>query len=182
MATLTADQNSLHPTAQTVDFGALARLGLAAVLPLAAFGGVNVAGEAFGLQPYFFSPAGLPGWAGAAIHLTLLFFVGLAVGLAANRNRSILPWGITLIAAMIAFPFPAAALNSLALALVMTLVMLIAIASSIRIAQSSSLAGWLMVPVLIWIGFGAALGLAVAAAWSPPFALITTQNAAPPAP
>jgi hypothetical protein len=181
MATFTADQKSLHPTAHAVDFGALARLGLAAILPLAAFGGVNVLGEAVGMQPYFFSPAGLPGWAGAAIHLALLFLVGLAVGLAAESNRSVLPWGVALVAAMIAFPFPAAALDSLALALVMTSVMLIALAASLRIAQSSSLGGWLMVPVLIWIGFGAALGLAVAAAWSPPFALITAQNPAPPA-
>ena len=179
MATFTADHSSIHKTAHAVDFGALTRLGLIAVLPLAAFGGVNVLGEAVGLQPYFFSPAGLPGWAGAAIHLALLFFVGLAIGLAADKNRAVLPWGIALVAAMIAFPFPAAALDSLALALVMTLVMLIAIATSIRIAQASRLGGWLMVPVLIWIGFGAALGLAVAAAWSPPFALITTQTPAP---
>lgn len=179
MATFTADHNSINKTAHAVDFGALARFGLIAVLPLAAFGGVNALGEVVGLQPYFFSPAGLPGWAGAVIHLTLLFLVGLAIGLAADENRAVLPWGIALVATMIAFPFPAAALDSLALALVMTLVMLIAIATSIRIAQSSRLGGWLMVPVLIWIGFGAALGLAVAAAWSPPFALITTQTPAP---
>lgn len=182
MATFTADHNSLHQTANAVDFGALARLGLAAVLPLAAFGGVNFLGEAMGVNPYFFAPAGLPGWAGAAIHLTLLLLVGLAIGFAVNDNRAVLPWGIALVVAMVAFPFPAAALDSLALALMMTVVMLIALATSLRIAASSRLGGWLMVPVLIWIGFGAALGLAIAAAWSPPFALITTQNPAPPAP
>lgn len=180
MATIiTAKDNSLHPATHAVDFGTLARLALAAVLPLAAFGAVNVLAEAAGLQPHFFSPAGLPGWAGAAIHLALLFFVGLAIGLGANKNSSVLPWGVALVVAMVAFPFPAAALDSLALALVMTSVMLLALATSMRIARASSLGGWLMVPVLVWIGFGAALGLAVAAAWSPPFALITAQNPAP---
>lgn len=179
MATITAQPSNLHSTAHAVDFGALARPTLAAILPLAAFGAVNFMAEAIGLQPYFFSPVGLPGWAGAAIHLVLLFLVGLAIGLAANKNRTVLPWGIALVAAMIAFPFPAAALDSLALALVMTTVMLLALATSLRIAASSRLGGWLMVPVLVWIGFGAALGLAVAAAWSPPFALITAQNPAP---
>lgn len=179
MATITAQQSNLHSAGHAVDFGALARLMLAAILPLAAFGAVNFMAEAIGLQPYFFSPVGLPGWAGAAIHLVLLFLVGLAIGLAANQNRSILPWGIALVAAMIAFPFPAAALDSLALALVMTTVLLLALATGLRIAAASRLGGWLMVPVLVWIGFGAALGLAVAAAWSPPFALITAQNPAP---
>lgn len=179
MATITAKENNLHLVASVVDFGALARLTLSAVLPLAAFGGVNFVAEAAGLQPYFFSPAGLPGWAGAAIHLVLLFSVGLAIGLAANKNRDVLPWGIALVAAMIAFPFPAAALDSLALALVMTTVLLLALATSIRVASASRLGGWLMLPVLVWIGFGAALGLAVAAAWSPPFALITAQNPPP---
>ncbi|KFL29191.1 hypothetical protein JP75_22710 [Devosia riboflavina] len=179
MATITAQQSNFHSTAHAMDFGALARPMLSAVLPLAAFGAVNFMAEAMGLQPYFFSPVGLPGWAGAAIHLVLLFLVGLAIGLAANKNRTVLPWGIALVAAMIAFPFPAAALDSLALALVMTTVMLLALATSLRITASSRLGGWLMVPVLVWIGFGAALGLAVAAAWSPPFALITAQNPAP---
>ncbi|WP_449394185.1 tryptophan-rich sensory protein [Devosia riboflavina] len=179
MATITAKETSLHPTINSVDFGALARLALSAVLPLAAFGGVNFVADAAGLQPYFFSPAGLPGWAGAAIHLVLLFTLGLAIGLAASKSRTVLPWGIALVAAMIAFPFPAAALDSLALALVMTGVLLLALATSVRIAAVSSLGGWLMVPVLVWVGFGAALGLAVAAAWSPPFALITAQNAPP---
>lgn len=179
MATIIAQQSNVHPTVHAVDFGALVRPVLSAVLPLAAFGAVNFLGEAIGLRPYFFSPVGLPGWAGAAIHLFLLFLVGLAIGVAANKSRGVLPWGIALVAAMIAFPFPAAALDSLALALVMTTVMLLALATSLRIAASSRLGGWLMVPVLVWIGFGAALGLAVAAAWSPPFALITAQNPAP---
>jgi len=179
MATLTAKENSLHPTAHAVDFGALARLALSAVLPLAAFGAANFLAEAAGLQPHFFSPAGLPGWAGAAIHLVLLFSVGLAIGLAASKNGNVLPWGIALVAAMITFPFPAAALDSLALALVMTTVLLLALATSLRVATASRLGGWLMLPVLVWVGFGAALGLAVAAAWSPPFALINAQNPAP---
>ncbi|WP_162249171.1 tryptophan-rich sensory protein [Devosia sp. Root685] len=179
MATTTAKENSFHPIAHTLDLGAVAQLALAATLPLAAFGAANFLGEAVGLQPHFFSPAGLPGWAGAAMHLVLLFLVGLAIGLATKQNRAVLPWGIALVIAMIAFPFPAAALDSLGLALVMAGVLLLAIATGLRVAAASSLGGWLMLPALVWIGFGAALGLAIAAAWSPPFALITAQN--PPA-
>jgi hypothetical protein len=36
-----------------------------------------------------------------------------------------------------------------------------------------------MIPMLGWIGFGAVLGLAISAAWAPPFALVTAQNPAP---
>lgn len=179
MATITAKENSVRPTLHAFDFGAVAQLALAAMLPLAAFGATNFLAEAAGLQPHFFSPAGLPGWVGAAIHLVLLFSTGLAIGLAARKNRNVLPWGIALVMAMIAFPFPAAALDSVSLAMVMASVLLLAIATGLRVAAASSLGGWLMLPVLAWIGFGAALGLAMAAAWSPPFALITAQNPAP---
>ncbi|MBN9335087.1 hypothetical protein [Devosia sp.] len=177
MATITAHENTLHPA--TVDFGAWARLALAAVLPLAAFSLLNFLCERAGVEPRFFSPAGLPGWAGAAIHLVMLFSTGLAIGLAAGKSRSILPWGIALILAMIAFPFGAAPLDSMTLALMMASIVLLAIATGLRVANLSPIGGWLMLPTLIWIGFGAALGLAMAAAWSPPFALITTQNPAP---
>ncbi len=179
MATITAKQFDLHHTAPLIDFGALVRLALATILPLAAFGAVNLMGETINLQPHFFSPAGRPGEAGAAIHIILLATIGLALGLAMGTSRAVLPWGVALLVGMIGFPFLATSLDSLALALLMTSVLFLALATSLRVAAASRLGGWLMLPTLIWLGFAAALGLAVAAAWSPPFALITAQNPAP---
>lgn len=179
MATIAAHENTLHPTTSSVHFGVWARLALVAVLPLAAFSLVNFLCERVGIEPRFFSPAGLPGWAGAAIHLVLLFSTGLAIGIAAGKSRGILPWGIALILAMIVFPFIAAPLDSMTLALMMAGIVLLAIATGLRVANLSRIGGWLMLPTLVWLGFGAALGLAMAAAWSPPFALITSQNPAP---
>lgn len=179
MATFTASETSLHPTASLAGFGALARLAFYAALPLAAFSAVNVMAEAAGVEARFFSPAGLPGWAGAGIHLAMLFSIGLALALVGARSAGTLAWGVALLAGIIAFPFAAAPLNSLTLALMMAAILLLALATAIRISKVSRLGGWLMVPALCWFGFAAALGLAVAAAWSPPFALITAQNPAP---
>ena len=179
MATITAHQQTIRPTSSKVDYGAVARLALAAVLPLAAFSAVNAMAEAAGIEPRFFAPANLPGWAGAVLHLALLFSMGLAIGLAAGKSKTILAWGVALVAAVITFPFIAAPLDSLALALMMAAILLLTIATAIRVAALSRLGGWLMLPSLLWLGFGAALGLAMAAAWSPPFALITAQNPTP---
>lgn len=175
MATITAHEKILHPATSLAGF---ARLALAAALPLAAFSAVNFLAEASGIEPRFFSPAGLPGWAGAILHFVVLFSIGLAIGLAVAKGGKVLPWGLALLAAIIAFPFFAAPLDSLTLALIMATVFLLALATAIRVAEVSRLGGWLMVPALCWLGFAAALGLAVAAAWSPPFALITAQNPA----
>lgn len=182
MATLTAEQTFQTSAKPARGFGAFARFALCAVAPLAAFGGVNLVAEALGYMPLFFSPLGLPGWFGAAIHLVILFSLGLALGLVAEKGRrgaNVARWLAPLMAAVILFPFFAAPLDSLSLALMMTSVMILALATSLRVARISRLGGWLMVPSLIWLGFGAALGLAIAAAWSPPFALVTAQQ--PPA-
>ena len=182
MATITAHHETLPQTQSKFAFGEYARLALFSAMPLAAFGGANFVAEAMGAQPLFFSPGGLPGWLGAALHLALLFTIGLSLGLAyatGRRGRKIMPWGIALVIGMVAFPFFAGWLDAFALALVMTFVLLIGFATSLRIARVSRLGGWLMLPTLFWVGFGAVLGLAVAAAWSPPFALITAQNTAP---
>lgn len=176
MATITAHDKILRPAASLAGF---ARLALAAALPLAAFSAVNFLAQAIGIEPRFFSPAGLPGWAGAAIHLAVLFSIGLAIGLAEAKGGKVLPWGVALLLAVIIFPFFAAPLDSLTLALVMACVLLLTLATAIRVASVSRLGGWLMVPALCWLGFAAALGLAIATAWSPPFALITAQNPAP---
>jgi len=182
MATITAQQDTLHPTHSKLALGSLARLALITALPLAAFGGTNFAAEAAGLQPLFFSPGGLPGWAGASLHLVLLFTIGLALALTyetGRRGRKVMPWGVAFVAGMIVFPFVAGYIDAFALALVMTGVLILGLATGLRIAKVSRAGSWLMIPSLLWVGFGAVLGLAVAAAWSPPFALITAQNTAP---
>ncbi|MDV3252806.1 tryptophan-rich sensory protein [Devosia sp. BK] len=182
MATLTAQNTTLAPTAHKAEIGNVARPVLSALLPLAGFGAANFMAESLGVMPLFFSPAGLPGWVGAGIHLVALAMAGLGIGIAYGqglRGRKALPWGTALIIGMIAFPFFAAPLDSLQLALVMTGVMMLGLATSIRVARVSRLGGWLMIPMLGWIGFGAVLGLAISAAWAPPFALVTAQNPAP---
>lgn len=184
MATLTARNATLQSTAHKASVGHFARPVFATLLPLAGFGAANFLAESSGVMPLFFSPAGLPGWAGAAIHLIALALTGLGIGLAYEkglRGRKALPWGVALIIGMIAFPFFAAPLDSLQLALVMTGVMMLGLATAIRVARVSRLGGWLMIPMLGWIGFGAVLGLAISAAWAPPFALVTAQNPAAPA-
>jgi tryptophan-rich sensory protein len=183
MATITAQHEIVHSDTPKASFGAWASLGLFTLLPLAAFSGANFAADAIGTMPLFFSPAGLPGWAGAAIHLVMLASIGLALGLTYAKGvhgRKILPWGVALVLAMVIFPYFAPQLDSFALALVMTSVLLLGMATSIRVARVSSAAGWVMLPSLLWLGFGAALGLAVAAAWSPPFALTNAQSSAAP--
>ncbi|KKB77139.1 hypothetical protein VW35_15560 [Devosia soli] len=181
MATLTATELHNVQSKPKLGFATFGRTALFALAPLAAFGGVNLAAESLGLMPLFFSPLGLPGWVGAGFHLALIFSIGISMGLVAHKGRRgaiALRWSAALVAAMIAFPFFAAPLDSMTLALVMTGVLLLALATAIRMTRISGMAGWFMLPVIGWIGFGAALGLAVAAAWAPPFALINAQQPA----
>lgn len=158
----------------------LALLAIAAGLPLGLFGLANLAGESLGLMPLFFAPFGLPGWVGAILHLSLLPLCGIAAQLAARHGgyRST-GWSGALILALIVFPFLAPALDSLQLSLLATSLLLLAGATTWRLARLSPLAGLVMVPLLIWLGISAALGLALAASWSPPFALMQ-GNGLPP--
>lgn len=162
-------------------------IGLRATLPVFAgaalapglFGLVNLGAEALGVMPLYFAPFGLPGWAGAAAHLAQLALLGAAYGalipLAARRARI---WLALLILLYIALPFLTAPLDSLQLSLVCTIVLLLGLATLRRAGEASPLAGWLLVPMLAIVGFSAAMGLVLTAAYSPPFALIQTQNPA----
>jgi tryptophan-rich sensory protein len=182
MATILTKSIAEHSSRHSVSVGSLARFALISLLPLAAFGAVNYAGEAMRILPLFFSPVGMPGWAGAAIHLAVLLSIGVALALAAQSGRSMTAltiWGTAYVAGVIAYPFLAPVLDSLGLALTLTVVLVLGLATSIRITKHSAAAGWLMLPALGWLGFGAVLGLAVAAAWSPPFALVNAQHPAP---
>lgn len=182
MATTLTKSITERPSRHLVSIGSLARFALISLLPLAAFGAVNYVGEAMRILPLFFSPVGMPGWAGAAIHLAVLLSIGVALALAARSGRrmtNLSLWATAYVAGVIAYPFMAPGLDSLGLALTMTMVLVLGLATSIRIARHSTAAGWLMLPALGWLGFGAVLGLAVAAAWSPPFALVNAQQPAP---
>lgn len=159
--------------------GALTMLACAALAP-GLFGLVNLGAEAFGILPLFFAPFGLPGWAGGALHLSQLALLGAAFGalipVAAPQARN---WLAVLIAAYIALPFITAPLDSLQLSLVCTALLLIGLATIRRVGEVSPLAGWLMTPMLAIVGFSAAMGLVLTAAYTPPFALIQGHNPAP---
>jgi hypothetical protein len=155
--------------------------GGAAIAP-GLFGLVNLGAEAFGVFPLFFAPFGLPGWSGGAIHLAQLALLGAAFGalmpLAATRARI---WLAVMIAAYIALPFLTAPLDSLQLSILCTTLLLLGLATIRRVGEASALAGWLMTPMLAIVGFSAAMGLVLTAAYTPPFALVQGQDAPPPA-
>jgi len=150
---------------------------VSAALAAGLFGLVHLGLTAFGLLPFFFAPFGLPHWAGSAIHLAQLALLGAAFGallpVAARPARF---WLAGLIAAYIALPFVAATLDSLQLSLVCTFVLLLGLATLRRVGAQSKLAGWLMTPMLAIVGVSAAMGLTLAAAYTPPFALVQGQN------
>ncbi|MBE7733112.1 hypothetical protein [Devosia faecipullorum] len=162
-----------------------AGIGMRAALPAFAgaalapglFGLVNLGAEALGVMPLYFAPFGLPGWLGAAAHLAQLALLGAAYGvlvpLAARRARI---WLAVLTLIYVALPFLTAPLDSLQLSLFCTAVLLVGLATLRRAGEASSLAGWLLTPMLAIVGFSAAMGLVLTAAYTPPFALIQGQN------
>ena len=161
-----------------------ARLLACTLAPLAAFGFANFLAESANVVPQFFSPLEMPGWGGAIIHLALLACVGLAYGLLRGGTQTVRGtrfWVAGFAAALVAFPFLAGPMDAFSLAASATVVTLVGIAATVRASQVSPLAGVLLAPALIWMGLAAALGLAIASAWTPPFALVTAQQASLPA-
>jgi hypothetical protein len=164
-----------HPVRDAASF--LVAMGL----PLGIFGLVNLGAEAAGILPLFFAPFGLPGWVGAVGHLAQLSFLGIAFWAVtrATADRAPLFWLGAVTAAYIFLPFITPPLDSLQLSLVCSALFLLTLAGMIRIGRVSPLATWLMTPTLAIVGFSATMGLALAAAYSPPFALIQGQQPAP---
>ncbi|MHA6296960.1 hypothetical protein [Devosia sp. CAU 1758] len=150
-------------------------------LPMGAFGLVNLGAEQIGVLPLFFAPFGLPGWAGAIAHLVQLALLGGAFWAVTQhaKSRRARTWLAMLTAAYILLPFVTPPLDSLQLAMVCTALLLLALATARRAAAISPLAGWMMTPMLVVIGFSATMGLAIAAAYSPPFALMQGTEPAP---
>lgn len=151
-------------------------------LPVGLFGLANLAGEAMGILPLYFSPFGLPGWAGAIMHLAQLALLGSAYWALTQRDlhtRSRF-WLMAMIAAYIVLPFITPPLDSLQLSMLCTGLMLLAIATATRVGAISPLAGWLMAPMMGVLGLSSIMGLAISAAYAPPFALLQV-NQPPPA-
>jgi len=149
-------------------------------LPLGLFGLVNLGAEALGRYPLFFAPFGLPGWAGALLHLVMLVLLGAAFGLLAGprANRPARLWLAVLAAGLIGFPFLVAPLPALGLSAFSLLLALIGAAAMIRVAARSRAAALVLAPALLWLGVGALLGLAFTLAWTPPFGLVQSPQPA----
>ncbi|MFC3703796.1 hypothetical protein ACFOOL_03375 [Devosia honganensis] len=170
-----------RPRAGALDLRGAIVLLVAAFLPLGAFGLVNLGAEALGILPLFFAPFGLPGWMGAVAHLAQLCLLGAAFGLLPHEraSRAARLWLLVLVGCYIALPFVTPPLDSLQLSLVCTTLFLVGLAALRRVGAAAPGAGWLMTPMLLVLGFSATMGLAIAAAYSPPFALMQGQQAPP---
>jgi hypothetical protein len=151
---------------------------LSAALPLAVFVIANGLAELNGMLPLFFSPLGLPGWAGAVLHLGALPLFGAARWMVAGRGE---PgqragwWIVALMAGMIAFPFLVAPLDSLMLSLVAFALLVVGLGTMVRVAAVEPRAALVMMPGLVWMGISAFVGLSFVAAWSPPFAVTNSH-------
>lgn len=164
-----------HPVRDTLGFV------IAAGLPLGLFGLVNLGAETLGVLPLFFAPFGIPGWIGAVAHLVQLSFLGIAFWAVtrATPDRAPLVWLAALTAAYILLPYITPPLDSLQLSMACSALFLVTLAGLQRVAKVSALGAWLMTPTLAILGFSATMGLALAAAYSPPFALIQGQQPTP---
>jgi len=171
----------LPPKASLLDADRHDLLGLtlSAALPLAVFVIANGVGQITGNPPLFFSPFGLPGWFGAVMHLVTLPLFGAARWMVAERGeagRKAGWWLVALMLGMIAFPFVVLPLDSLALSMISMALLLLGIGTTLRVSSVSRQAGLVMAPGLAWMGLSAAMGLALVAAWAPPFAVTNVNN------
>ncbi len=182
--TIATAQTPFHPATQPVaspvDLSSALGFAIATLLPVGLFGLVSIGAEALGIVPYFFSPLGLIGWLGAALHLALLPLLGASLFFVA-RERETRPaiWLGALIAGLILFPFTIGPLDSLQLGMASTGLLLLTMATMVRVSAVSRPAAYLLTPALLWLGISATLGLALAAAWAPPFALTQVHDAPP---
>lgn len=179
MATTFID--TAHAAHHAHPFRDVASFAVAMGLPIGLFGLVNLGAESVGMLPLFFAPFGIAGWIGAAAHLAQLSFFGIAFWavLRATDDRRPLAWLAAVTGAYILLPFITPSLDSLQLSLICSTLFLVTLAGLQRVGKVSKLAGWLMTPTLAIVGFSATMGLALAAAYSPPFALMQGQQPAP---
>jgi hypothetical protein len=170
-----SQQTAAHPFRDAASFVVYAGL------PLGLFGLANLGAEALDILPLFFAPFGIPGWVGAVAHLAQLSLLGIAFWAVTRNTAERAPriWLAVLIGAYILLPFITPPLDSLQLSLITSALFLVTLAGMVRIGKASPLAAWLMAPTLGILGFSATMGLALAAAYAPPFALVQGQQPAP---
>lgn len=178
-----ATSMALSRTMAALDADRPSALGLvlSAALPLAVFVIANGIAQINGVLPLFFSPAGLPGWLGAGLHLVALPLFGIARWMVAGRGaagRNAGWWVVGLMAGAIAFPFIVAPLDAVMLSLVSMTLLVIGLGAMVRVGAVDRRAALVMAPAMAWMGFSAFVGLSFAAAWSPPFAVTNSQAAA----
>lgn len=170
-------------TASSLDVDRRDALGLvlSATLPLAVFVIANGIAELNGMLPLFFSPFGLPGWFGAAIHIGSLPLFGAARWMVTRHGaegHAAGWWIVALLAGMIVFPFIVTPLDSLQLSVVSFTLLMVGLGAIARAAAVSPRAALVMAPGLFWMGVSAFVGLTFAASWAPPFALTTAHSTA----
>lgn len=181
MATSRAISLPILPTHSVLDADRHDLLGLvlSAALPLAVLVIANGVAELSGVLPLFFSPFGLPGWVGGALHIGSLPLFGIARWMVADRGpagRVAGWWLVALIAGTIAFPFVVTPLDSLMLSIASMTLLLVGLSAAVRTATVSRRAALVMLPGLAWMGLSAFVGLSFVAGWSPPFALTQSGN------
>jgi hypothetical protein len=168
-----------HQSVLDADRHDLLGLVLSAALPLAVFVIANGVAELNGILPLFFSPFGLPGWLGGALHIGSQPLFGSARWMVADRGRRGRVagwWLVALMAGTIGFPFVVMPLDSLMLSLVAMTLLLVGLSAALRTAAVSNRAALVMLPGLAWMGFSAFVGLSFVAGWAPPFGLTNTNS------
>jgi tryptophan-rich sensory protein len=167
----------------TLDLGRseVSSLLFAAALPVLLFVGVNFAANYFGLLPLFFAPFGLSGWVAAALHIGSLPLFGIGAWLAWRTGRegqNAVAWTAALVLGTVAFPFAVPLLDSMMLSVASMALLLVGLSAAVRAAKATPVAGFIMLPGMLWLGFSAVLGLSLVASWAPPFGLTNSTQAA----
>jgi hypothetical protein len=179
MTDIGADHFHTHGLALPAERDILGAVG-SAVLPLALFIGLNALALHVGLMPSLPVPAFLSAGVGAAVFLLLYPTLGLAHWVAVRHGetgRRASFWALGLIVLLLAYPFAMAAAGVFAQAALTALLFLVGLGTSIRLFRVSPLAGLLVLPVLLWSGAGAFLGIAaISGGWTPPFGPTSEQS------
>lgn len=153
---------------------------LSAVLPFAVFVVFNGVAGFLGVQPMFFAPLGLPGWMGAALHLSSLPLLGVSRWMVVAHGAAGHRAGWWIVGTMVGvglFPYLVNPLNSLMLTLVSVMLVTVGLGAMVRAGAVEPKAALVMAPAMAWLGFSAFVGLSFAAAWAPPFAVTNSQSA-----
>jgi hypothetical protein len=152
---------------------------ISTVTPPALFIGLNGLAVQAGHSPALPVLAGFSDIAGVVVFFLLYPMLGLAHWVAlgsGQQGRSAARWTVGLIAALLLYPFLMAAAGIFGQALLTVLLFLLSLGTSVRLFRASRLAGLLSLPVVMWSGAGAFLGIAaISGGWTPPFGPTSQQ-------